>query len=1091
MIGQLLRYGAILLLSIIAVAPLRGQVVGGALSGTVTDSSGAPVATTQISIKNEATGLVREVQTDSAGFYDVPNLTPGTYRVTISSQGFSTQVETGVTLTVGASKVLNVVLKVGAVTEQIQVNDTTPAIQVDSSTVSAEVNSATVRGLPLNGRDWTMLATLQPGVTAARTEAPTNASANRGNRGWGAMLVVNGHRPSENNYRMNGININDYTNSAPGSVAGVNLGVDAIQEFSVLTANYSAEYGRSSGGIINAITKSGTNSFHGDLFWFLRDQDFDARNFFDPPQKNPFHRNQFGAAAGGPIRKDKTFIFGAYEGIRQDKTSPFKDSVPSQDARNGILHNTNGSTTIVAVDPQVAPFLAVWPLPNNGLIGTGNTGVFLTSGKTSIQEDYTTFKVDHKISEKDSLTGSYFYDTATLITPDSLVLSNNSQLTGRQMVSLEETHIFSSTLVNTARAGWARSDAHNGLPVAALNPLANNPALGVLPGGFLPTISVPSLTTVQGGFGSQPDQQLVQNSSQVYDDAFLTKGTHSLKFGFAFERLQFNERARTFQNGNYSFPSLQGFLMNQPSSLQLTLPVALGPSQEEGLRQSVVAGYVQDDWHWRRNLTLNLGLRYEMATIPTDAADRAFLVENFYGGSAVPVNQLFQSNPTTKNFEPRVGFSWDPFSRGKTAIRGGFGMFDALPLLYTMGPVAAAAYPFETRGVLSSLPQGAFPTNAVSLIHFSPDNLSTTRVKYTEPNPKRNYVMTWNLNIQQQLGWDTSVMVGYVGSRSRHQVIGTSDSDGVLGTLTSAGYLWPLPVGSGTRLNPNVGNLASNFWDGSAAYDGLQGGLVKKMGHGLQLQGAYTYSHCLDDGSEPNLGDALQNGISSLLFYDKSSRHGNCDFDIRQSFILNGLWSLPSPNFGGAALKQVLGGWQAGGVVTLSTGTPFTVLIAGDPLGLHGSPFPYPDRVDSAACQSVVNPGNVNGYLKLNCFTPPIAPASLAPLCQPAATSVSSVIPNTCMNLMGNSGRNQIFGPGLANVDFSMLKNIPVHKISDSFSVQLRFEFFNIFNRANFQSPIDHDTVFNQDGTPVNGAGGIDATTTDSREIQFGLKVIW
>jgi hypothetical protein len=1080
-----------LVLGVLFVCPSQGQVVGSSLSGTVTDASGSPIAAATVSIKNKGTAVVRQVVTDSAGFYSAPNLSPGVYDVTFSSQGFSTEVHTAITLTVGATQALNATLKVGKVTEEVRVTDLPPQVQMDSSTLSAEVNSTTVRELPLNGRDWTILATLQPGVTAARTEAPTNASANRGSRGWGAMLVISGHRPSENNYRMNGVNINDYTNSAPGSVAGVNLGVDAIQEFSVLTANYSAEYGRGSGGVINAIMKSGTNLFHGDLFWFLRDQIFDARNFFDPPQKNPFHRNQFGASAGGPIQKDKTFVFGAYEGLRQDKTSPFKDTVLSEDARNGTLHNADGTTTQINVDPLVVPYLQAWPLPNQGLIGTGNTGFYLTSGKVTIQDDYTTIKVDHRFSEKDSLSGSYFYDTATLVTPDALNLSTNAELTGRQMASLEETHVFNSTLVNTVHGGWSRSGTHLGDPVAAINPAAKDPALGILPGGYLPTISVPGLTTVQGGFGSQPDDVLVQNSTQVYDDAFLTQGTQSLKFGFAFERLQFNELARTFQNGNYSFPSLQGFLTNTPTSLQLTLPLNLGPSQEEGLRQSLFGGYFQDDWHVRHNLTLNLGLRYEMVTVPTDALNRAMLVQNFYGGTAVHVNQLFESNPTVKNFEPRVGFAWDPFGHGKTAVRGGFGIFDALPLLYTIGPVAAAAYPFETRGVLSVLPPGSFPTEAVSLIHFDPNNLSTTRVKYNDPNPKRSYVMAWNLNVQQELGWDTTMTLGYVGSVGRHQVIGTSDSDGVLGQATPVGYLWPFPVGSGTRLNPNVGNLASNFWDGSASYNALQLGVVKRLSHGIQIQGSYTWGRCIDDGSEPNLGDALQNGISSLLFYDHAARHGNCDFDIRNVFVANGLWALPTPTFGNNFVKQALGGWELGSVVTVSSGTPFTVLIAGDPLGLHGSPFPLPDRLTGSGCKNVVNPGNVNAYIKLSCFTPPVAPASFASVCQPAAASVATVIPNTCMNLMGDAGRNQIFGPGIVNVDFSVFRNIPVRRISETFNVQLRFEFFNLFNRPDFQSPIDHDTLFNQNGTGVSGAGTIDATTLDSREIQFGLKVIW
>src|SRR6202171_6486024 len=314
--------------------PVYAQVAGATLSGTVTDASSAAVPNAKVSIKNSATGVVRDVTTDSAGFYSAPNLLPGLYDITAAASGFSSSVQTGLTLTVGATKALNISMRVGQVSERVEVKASAPAVELTSSTISGEVDAATERELPLNGRDWTQLATLQPGVASVRVEAGSN---NRGNRGYGTLLSISGHPPYENNYRINGISINDYSNGSPGSSLGVNLGVDAIQEFSVLTGNYSAEYGRASGGVINGITKSGTNEFHGDAYYFVRDKSLDARNYFDPITIPPFHRDQFGASAGGAIRKNKTFIFGDYEAIRQSKSDTFSNLVPSAEARMGQL----------------------------------------------------------------------------------------------------------------------------------------------------------------------------------------------------------------------------------------------------------------------------------------------------------------------------------------------------------------------------------------------------------------------------------------------------------------------------------------------------------------------------------------------------------------------------------------------------------------------------------------------------------------------------------------------------------------------------------------------------------------------------------
>lgn len=1081
------------LLAVFISAPVLAQVSGATLSGTIRDSAGAVVVNATVAVKNLATGVSRVVKSDPAGLFSVPNLQPGRYEVTVSAPGFATTAQTGIGLTVGQTQLLDISLQVGTSKQTVEVQGEVPSVDLGTSMLSAEVSSQTMRELPLNGRDWTQLATLQPGIVQVYTQTSSNTIGGRGNRGFGNMLSDVGHSPYMNNYRVNGISANDYSNGAPGSVLGAQLGVDGIQEFSVQSTNYPAEYGRTAGAVINAITRSGTNQFHGTAYWFLRDDKLDARNFFDPPTIAPFHRNQFGVAAGGPVRKDKTFIFVNYEGIRQDLGLTFHDTVPSAAARAGNLCSLpSGSScthNTITVNPLVTPFLSLWPLPNAGLVpsGNGDTGFFNTTASSKTPENYVTVKIDQQFSMNDSISGSYTYDKSTQTQPDALLLSTNTNLSQRQLFTFEWNHIINPSLVNSFRVGYNRPQELLSSPATALNPLATDASLAALPGKYAPILSVPGLTTMQGSFGALPISSQVMNSFQAYDDLFLTKGKHSLKFGFAYENMRSNVEIVIRQNGGFGFPSLQGFLQNEPTYVTL---LDLNQLAEVGGRQSLFGAYAQDDWRVKSNLTLNFGLRYEPATLPKDQHDRFQVIKNLYGGPVVPVNTLWASNATLTDVSPRVGFSWDPLKKATTAVRGGFGMYNNLPLPWTWTVPNAASYPFSLFVVAGGLPPGSFPTGAASLVPF---DIKHAAVLWTTQDPKRSYAMNWNLNVQQQIGPSLTTTISYVGSHSVHGYQKTDDEDMVLPTtLTPAGYLWPYPVGSGTRVNPSVGSAVGLTADVAGSYEGLVAGLVKKFSHSFQAQASFVHSKCNDTGTLGPSTGSFNNSVQNPMFFNSANRNGACDFDVRNSFVANYLWQLPKPGFGGAFSEKVLGGWSLGGVILASNGAPFSVYIGGDSLGQNSSgPNNFPDRASSPGCDNPTNPGNPNNYLKLGCFTPPIAPATFAAMCQPAAPSVAAVIPNTCMNLFGNNGRNTIYGPGLVDWDFSITKDTYIKEISESFDVQFRAEFFNIFNHTNFQSPLDNSTVLNQDGTQTPGAGVIDATTTTSRQIQFALKVIW
>src|SRR6266700_4126447 len=461
----------ILAIAILTANHAYAQVSGATLSGTITDPSGAAIAGAKVSVANKATGVTRDVTTDTAGFYSAPNLLPGPYEVAASASGFSTTNQADLTLTVGAQQVLNLALKIGEASQTVVVTEAAPLVQLGSSTLSAQIESKEIVELPLNGRDWASLATLSPGVNALETQMPFESGAVRGNRGFGAQLTISGGRPTQNNYRLDGLSINDYGNGGPGSVIGVSLGVDAIQEFSVLTGNYSAEYGRTSGGVVNAISKSGTNAFHGDIYEFLRNDKLDANDFFSNASnqpKPPYKRNQFGAAAGGPIRRDRTFIFGDYEGIRQSQGIVGSAAVvPSDAARAGNLVAGR-----VNVDPLVTKYLALLPHANGPV--NGDKGVFTFAGVRKVTENFFTSRVDHKISDKDSLFGTYMYDDAPYNQPDSLNNVNILSQTTRHIAALEHSHIFSPGLVNSARLGFNRNAVINYQQTSVINSAVND-----------------------------------------------------------------------------------------------------------------------------------------------------------------------------------------------------------------------------------------------------------------------------------------------------------------------------------------------------------------------------------------------------------------------------------------------------------------------------------------------------------------------------------------------------------------------------------------------------------------------------------------
>jgi outer membrane receptor protein involved in Fe transport len=1152
---MLLAFAAFLTLG--GAQRLSAQVTGGTILGTVTDASGATVPNVEVSISNTSTGLVKTAATNDAGFFSEPNLLPGPYQVTAKAAGFSTAVVNGITLTVGAQQTVNIALKVGETSQQVEVSASALSVELASSTISQVVSGPTVRELPLNGRSWTDLAQLQPGVNAVHTQAATNTS-DRASRGWGTALTISGARPTSNNYRLNGISLNDNMNTAPGSFLAGNLGVDSIGEFSVLTGNFSAEYGKSSGGVINAITKSGTNQIHGTAYEFIRNSAVDAKNFFDAAGPiAPFRRNQFGASVGGPIQKEKMFYFGDYEGLRQYLGTTQSTNVPSATARAGQLCSpdpsggANGCATFhtiqdptlglqvpvpcpagatppctgpppFVINPTVAPFLPLWPLPNGRIIcpfksgcvaGAGDTGKYNFAGYQITPENFATVRLDRKLSDKNTLWGTFLIDRQSQTQNDSLGDLATSRFINRQTWTIEDTHTFSANLINVLRIGYNRQNISSPSGARALNPIAADTSLGIAPGQTIGRIVVSGLTPFQGGLTLWQSAHSTWNAFQESDDLFFTKGIHALKFGFTLERDQLNTAGPGgFAGGWSTFNNISKFLDGSPVSLIANSGVG---DLSTHPRQWVWGAYVQDDVRLTPHLTVNAGLRYEYAANMTthhsgtlanlECQACPFPIMNapldFNPPLQAIVNQFDPApvygpiiNVPRLNFEPRVGFAWDPFGNGKTSVRGAFGVYDILLLFYAQNATDWPGLQSSNSGIIppESWPKGNFTATSA--------DINTKRAFWQEHNPKLNYVMQWNLSVQHQFTNTFSLLVGYVGDRSVHNAFHHDDFNiifpnlsfgtplwqcGTLATAPGPGFdpttqcpLYPTPANiAGRKINCCIGREPGRIWNSSGAYNGLQIGAFKSLGHGLSFQGSYTFSKNMDGSSGTTIGDPYVNSISSSLFYwNEKLRYGLSDTDIRHNFVFSYTYLLPSFSSAPAFARPIIGGWQTGGILTIQSGQPMTALVAGDAIGEGNTdPISYPNRLSGPGCKSLVNSGNVDNYIKLECFAFP------TPELHNGQYWLSG----------GNLGRNSIPGPGLGTLDLSLFKNNYIKRISETFNAQFRFEAFNVLNRPNFSPPTDNEFLFDQTSAAVPDAGAIDLTTTTSRQLQIALKIIF
>jgi hypothetical protein len=1083
-----------LVLWIVALVASMGLVqaqIGAAISGRVEDASGAAVSGATVTVKSLDTGATRVVTTNASGEYSALSLPVGPQEVRAEKPGFKTAVRLGINLAVGQEGIVNLRLEVGELAQQITVTAEAPLVNTTTSSVSGVVGEREVKDLPLNGRSFDNLITLNPGtINYSAMKSPQTITSN------GNTFTVAGRRTSENVFLFNGI---EYTGSSqlaitPGGVSGQLLGIDAVREFNVLTDTYSAEYGKRPGAQVSVITQSGTNSVHGSVFEFLRNSALDARSFFDRGFVPPFRRNQFGGSLGGPLKKDKLFLFGNYEGFRQALALSSVSVVPDLQARQGFLPNSSGVYVQVPnLNPAMLPFMSFWPEPNgpqllvNGL--PSGTALSYYNPSQPVHEDFGTIRADYILRAQDSLSASYTIDDGHSLIPQSDPLFGSNSMVRMQVASLQETHILSPRALNTFRAGFSRAAFNLDAALLGTFPegtsfVSGAPPGGIVVGGGVTTTGLAAITPAgpNGAAGSWNRRNLFTFTDSVQ----INKGIHQISLGVWFQRLQDNEDSASRQLGQATFTSLTTLLQGTVSNFQV-VPHAT----ELGWRSLFGAWYVQDAIKLRPNLTLQLGLRHEFTTGWNEVSGRAANYVTDSAGALITDtrvgNSVFTENNAKKLFSPRVALAWDPFGNGKTAVRAGFGTYyaliDNLAFLLNSLPPYNGSVAFTNKPLFSFVPivpsTPVPPTCGLGV----PQPCTTYAPQGVQPDANTPTVEEWNLTVEQQLHQNTVLRVAYVGSHGYNgflsidpnsipaQVCASASGCAAGGIATNPALKSIVPQGTlyipqGTRPNPYL--TAGFFWytQGSTSYNALQTEIAHRLSNGLQFRASYTWSKNLDMNSGLTIAQA--NNQPQMVMDRNNPRRdwGPSALNITHQFTVSATYQLPfgkgkrwlanASGFGG----KLINGWQLSGIGTFLSGFPFTPIVGSNRSG-DGN-IRNPDRP------------SVNAS-----FTGPVVTGNPHQWYDPHAFSLPT--PGT----WGNLGRGVFNGPGLADLDLSLFKNTA---ITERLNLQFRAEFFNSLNHTNFGVP--NPTVFSS-GSINASAGLITATTTTPRQIQFGLKLIF
>src|SRR5881409_389391 len=1107
------------LIGIVGVITLAGGLVFGqnfsaAISGFVRDSSGAVIPGTTVTAKHTESGLTRTALSSETGDYRMPSLPVGEYEVIAELSGFKQQLRRGINLVVAQEAVVNLTMDVGDIKDQVTVTEETPLVNTTLSSVSGLVSQQQIKELPLNGRSYNDLLLLN-----------TNVNDNRSNTGARAVSYsIGGKRLEANRWTINGM---DYigTNSqgtanAPVGISDQLLGVEAVREYNVRSHTYGAEYGKRSGGQITVVTTSGTNLWHSSAFEYLRNNKFDARPFFASSEgAPPFKRNQFGGSLGGPIRRDKMFIFGTYEAFRERRNDETTAIVPSAQARLGLLpcnvikadtryrdFNCGGSAYVGVPErePRILPFFRYWPAQNgpellqNGL-PTGAAYNYSTPWRP-VNEDFGLSRFDYTVSTQDTFSTSFSADRGFRADPQANPVIIQKQGSGLYTLSAQETHIFSPTVVNTANFGWSRAWADQ-----TADPLVPFPDSLIFLSG--PGRKAPGALIIGGGtataqastFTSANGQNPFNSSRQNFmasNDLRMTKGRHGLSMGVWFQTVEQGLFSSNQNNaGTLTYPTLLAMLQDRPSQMQV-YPGATPLT----FRMLEAAWYFQDEIKLRPNLTVRLGLRDEMTNMMKEvngrAANYTFDQNGVIRSQATVSKSVFLKNNAKALLQPRVGVAWDPTGTGRWAVRAGFGIHNDLQdnLANRMNSNA----PFNGRLVITNTPvltmlrNGPIPSQTPPAPSCSaesplqPPECSIYAPGGIDPAMHTPTTQEWSLEVQRGITQELALELSYVGSQSYHLPAAVDMNDippvrcqnptGCLAGGTLPASQWNtvpqgvdyIPAGA-TRPNPFVGSTQTWMYLGNSSYHGGTVSLTKRARSGLTFKTSYTFSKALDMNSALLSGGHQNEAGTVLSRYNLRLSKGIASYSQQHQFTTNFLYQLPFGSgkaFGSGAtglVEKLISNWQWNGIVSVQSGFPFEPLVGSNRSGNGNARNPDVASWNPDFKGKVVL--GVDEFKKTGHYFDPNA------FVLPAAGT------------FGNVARGALRGPGFFNVNTSLFKRIP---LKERLNMQFRVEAFNVLNHANFRYP--ESIIFS--GSEIAGSAGvIPVTANRERQVQFALRL--
>jgi hypothetical protein len=1046
---------ACLFAALVSMLPAAAAAQGttGSISGTITDEQGAVLPGVTILIVRTDTGADRAQVSDEHGRYRALDLPPGPYQIRAEISGFSTTIRDQLTVAIGKDLLVDIVMKVGGVQEQVTVVGETSAVSIGSTTAGGVVTTTQIAELPLNGRSFLQLATLQPGVITSRGTGKDFTG------GFSStQLSIGGARPEQTGFLMDGTNIADVSDKAPSSLSGVLLGVDTVQEFNVQTHGYNAEFGRAAGGVMSTVTKSGTNRIHGTAFEFHRDDALDSKNFFAKGDAPPFKRDQFGGTLGGPIVANKLFYFGSYEQLRDRNSVTQFARLPDANAHNGFVP-VNGVLTNVGVNSTVKPYLdLLFPIPNGQSFGDG-TAELVHSELDPTDEHFGVTKFDYILGRRDQLMVRWSRDDSKEKISQAHPLFNEHTTAYTRYFTAQDQHLFTSNVMNQVRFAANRTNRTDdllpdgisgGIPQALY--FSTDPHFGA--------IDITGVSTA-GSTATTP-VNYTQDIFQVSDTMTWNKGGHVIKAGADLQNYHFDGFSYSRYGGTFRFRNVQEFLTLRRSATAQAdrftgnLP---GTDTNRQMRQWYNAFFVQDSWRAANTLTVDYGLRYDYVTDPKELRGKvAGLVHfddlNTTANGVTPGTPMFK-NPSYNSFAPRVGLAWNPLGDKKSTIKAGYGTFyQPLTTSFYRG-TAFRIYPYFA-GVDIRQPT-VFGPALIPVLQAGVDPATVQkRSEFIAYDEKQPYTDQWHVHFDRDLGHNATAEVGYIGSRGHNLPFygdpNTTPSQYVNGVKT-------LVPGATLRF-PAWGRIRTRINAAHSTYEGATASLTKRYADNWQAQVSYTFGNSHDNWSGGQIGSSdFDNGAGSATdWWDPNYEWGPSSFDIRHTVVVNATYVFPFFQSKTGLVAGLLKDWQIGGVAQFSSGIPFT-------------PLENYDQVGDGQSDTGLQKPNVTGTVSY--------PGTAAMWFDPSAFSVPGA------GVFGNAGRNSLRGPNLKVADLSLFKNQRFGR----YQAQFRLEAFNAFNTVNLALP--DFFIFNAGGVRNPTAGRITSTSTPARQLQLGVKFLF